>query len=443
VNAARFARRPLAFIENEWRRQGDVFRLRYPFFGELVYVTDPAVVGEIFTGDPSRFLAGEANAGPLEPVLGQSSLLTLDGDAHMAQRKLLLPSFHGERIRLYAETMRQAAERELATWPVGRAFPLRPSMRRITLEVILRTIFGVDDPERMARFSRVTTRIDTTSTPVMWVPALRRDLGRWSPWGRFLRARDAADAEIYGEIRRRRGEGGLEERDDVLSMLLQARHEDGSPMTDVELRDELMTLVGAGHETSATALCWAFELILRHPRVEARLREELASGDGGEYLDAVMKETLRLRPVVVDVVRKLAEDTEVAGHVIPAGTFVVPAIAAVHLRPDIYPDPHAFRPERFLDGQPEPYTWIPFGGGVRRCIGASFAQQEIKVVLRALLSGARLRPASARPEVPRTRHVTIVPSRGARVVVEERLRRAGVTTPPAVATTPPGPATTQ
>jgi cytochrome P450 family 135 len=435
VNLARFGLRPLAFIERESRRQGDVFTIRYPFFGELVYVTDPAVVGEIFAGDPSRFHAGEANAGLLEPVVGQSSLLTLDGDEHMAQRKLLLPPFHGERIRLYSETMRRAAERELATWPVGRPFPLRPRMQRITLEVILRTIFGVDDPERMARFSRMTTRIDTTSTPVMLVPALRRNFGRWSPWGRFLRARAAADALIYDEIRRRRAETDFEERDDVLSMLLQARHEDGSPMSDVELRDELMTLVGAGHETTATALCWAFELILRHPQVEARLREEIASGDDDEYLDSVMKETLRLRPVVVDVVRKLTQDTEIAGHQIPAGTHVVPAIAAVHMRPEVYPDPHAFRPERFLEGQAEPYTWIPFGGGVRRCIGASFAQQEIKVVLRTLLSGARLRSASSRPEVPRTRHVTIVPSRGARVVLEERLRPGRVTTSPPVATT--------
>jgi cytochrome P450 len=412
-----------------------VFTIRYPFFGELVYVTDPDVVREIFTGDPSRFHTGEGNAGPLEPVVGQNSLLTLDGDEHLAQRKLLLPPFHGERIRLYAETMREAAEREMASWPAGRPFALRPSMQRITLEVILRTIFGVTDPERRARFSQVTTRIDQTSTPIMWVPALRRDLGRWSPWRRFLRARAAADELFYDEIRRRRAEPGFEERDDVLSLLLQARHEDGRAMSDVELRDELMTLVGAGHETTATALCWAFELILRNPRVEARLREEIASDDGDEYLDAVMKETLRLRPVVVDVVRKLTEDAEIAGHRIAAGTFVVPAIAAVHLRPDVYPDPHAFRPERFLEGQPEPYTWIPFGGGMRRCIGASFAQQEIKVVLRTLLSGARLRPASARPEVPRTRHVTIVPSRGARVVLEERLGAAGVTSSSSFATT--------
>ena len=412
-----------------------MFAIRFPFFGKIVYVAEPSAVRDVMTGDPHRFHAGEGNAGPLEPVLGQNSLLTLDGDEHMAQRKLLLPPFHGERIRRYADAMHEAAEREVATWPLGRAFPLRPSMQRITLEVILRTIFGVNDPARRSRFSELTTRLDRVSTPVMWIPALRHDLGPLSPWGRFLKVRAEADELIYEEIGRRRAEPGFEARDDVLSLLLQARHEDGAPMSDVELRDELMTLVGAGHETTATALCWAFELLLRHPRVERRLREEIADGGGDEYLDAVMKETLRLRPVVVDVVRKLMVDAEIAGRTIPAGTYVVAAIAVVHVRPDVYPDPHEFRPERFLEGQPEPYTWIPFGGGVRRCLGASFAQQEIKVVLRTLLEAARLRPASSRPEVPRARHVTVVPSRGARVVLEERLRAPGVTTSHHSATT--------
>ena len=391
-------------------------------FGDLNYVADPAMIREIFSGDPSRFHAGEGNAEPLGPVLGDYSLLTLDGDEHMKQRKVLLPPFHGERIGRYVETMRGAAEREVATWPVGEAFPLRPAMQRVTLEVILRAVFGVNDDERRARFSDANARVDMASIPILFAPVLRRDLGRWSPWRRFLRARAVADGLIYEEIHRRRDEPDLEARDDVLSLLLQARHEDGSPMSDVELRDELMTIVGAGHETTATALCWAIELLGRNPRVERRLREELASGDGGEaYLDAVMKETLRLRPVVVDVVRKLLRDEEIGGQRIPAGTWLVPAIAVVHQRPDVYPDPHEFRPERFLEGQPEPHTWIPFGGGIRRCIGASFAQTEIKVVLRTLLERSRLRPASRRPEVPRVRHVTIVPSRGARVVMEERL----------------------
>jgi cytochrome P450 len=396
-----------------------VFSIRYPFFGHIVYFADPEAVREIFTGDPSVFHAGEGNAGPLEPIVGQNSLLTLDGDAHIRQRKLMLPPFHGERIARYVEAMRTAAERELAKWPVGRPFALRPRMQEITLEVILRTIFGVNDAERLMRFSHLTKRLDEVSNSVLWLPAIRRDLGRFSPWRRFLEARGNADRVIYSEIKRRREEPGEIDRDDVMAMLLRARHEDGSAMSDLELRDELMTLVAAGHETTATGLCWSFELLLRHPRVERTLRANL---DDDAYLDAVVKEVLRLRPVVADVVRKVKRDVTIAGHAIPAGKYIVPAIALVHLRPDVYEDPHEFRPERFLEGAPEPYTWIPFGGGVRRCIGASFAQQEIKVVLRTLLAGGRFRSASPRPEAARTRHVTIVPSRGARVVLEERLR---------------------
>ncbi|MEA2307863.1 MAG: cytochrome family [Thermoleophilaceae bacterium] len=430
-------RQPLSSLASEWRRQGDLFSIRLPMFGELTYVADPEALREIFSGDPTRFNAGEGNAEPLGPLLGQNSLLTLDGEAHMAQRKLLLPPFHGERIGRYADTMRAAAERELASWPVGRPFPLRPAMQRVTLEVILRTVFGLTARDRIGAFERAIVRMAAVSNMILWAPWLRRDLGRASPWTRFLRARRTVDDLIYEEIRVRRADGDFESRDDVLSLLLQARHESGEPMSEVELRDELMTVVGAGHETTATALCWAFELLGRNPRVEARLREELASSGGGdEYLDAVMKETLRIRPVVVDVVRKLQRDEEIAGHLIPAGTWLVPAIAVVHQRPDLYPDPHEFRPERFLDGQPEPYTWIPFGGGVRRCIGASFAQMEIKVILRALLLGGRYRPASARPEVPRAKHVTVVPSRGARVVLEERLAPGRVTTPAPAVTTP-------
>jgi cytochrome P450 len=309
----------------------------------------------------------------------------------------------------------------MATWPVGVPFPLRPTMQRITLDVILRTIFGVSEADRLMRFSHIVERLTEVSNAIVWLPMLRRDLGRFSPWRRFTEVRDEADAVIYEEVRRRREDPELESREDVLSMLVQARHEDGSPMSEVELRDELMTLVAAGHETTATGLCWAFELILRHPRVERRLREELAAG-GEQYLDAVVKEVLRVRPVIIDVVRKVTTDVDVAGYTVPAGSYLVPAVALLQLRADAYEDPHEFRPERWLEGaQPPPYTWLPFGGGVRRCIGASFAQQELKVVLRALIEGARMRPASPRPEAARTRHVTIVPSRGARVVLEERL----------------------
>jgi cytochrome P450 family 135 len=257
------------------------------------------------------------------------------------------------------------------------------------------------------------------STSVLnWLPFMDRDLGGITPAARFRRALAAVDELIYAEIADRRAEPESDERDDVLSLLLHARHEDGSAMTDTELRDELMTLLTAGHETTATGLAWAFERLLRTPRVLERLT---ASLDDDAYLDAVVKETLRVRPVIVDVARKLTRDTEVAGWQLPAGTLVLPAIAVLHARPDLYESPAEFRPERFLNGGVESYAWIPFGGGVRRCIGASFAQVEMKTVLREVLRRVRLRAPTQRPERGVIRHVTVVPGRGARAVVEEHL----------------------
>jgi cytochrome P450 len=248
-----------------------------------------------------------------------------------------------------------------------------------------------------------------------WLPFMQRDIAGITPGARFRRAVDEVDRLIYAEIDQRRSEG---EGDDVLSLLLRARHEDGSSMTDVELRDQLVTLLTAGHETTATGLAWAFERLLRTPAVLARVLESL---DDDDYLDAVVKETLRIRPVIVDVARKLARDTEVAGYLLPAGTLVLPAIAAIHAREDLYPQADAFRPERFHEGPVESYAWIPFGGGVRRCIGASFAQMEMRVVLREVLRRVRLRAAGRRAEGARVQHVTAVPARGCRVVVDARL----------------------
>ena len=291
-------------------------------------------------------------------------------------------------------------------------------MQAITLEVILRAVFGVRDDARMDLFRERIPPLGETTSILNWLPFMDRDLGGITPAAKFRRALAAVDELIYAEIADRRAAPDGEDRDDVLSLLLRARHEDGSSMTDSELRDELMTLLTAGHETTATGLAWAFERLLRTPRVLARLT---ASLDDGDYLDAVVKETLRVRPVVVDVARKLTRETEVAGWRLPAGTLVLPAIAVLHARPDLYDSPQEYRPERFLDGETESYAWIPFGGGVRRCIGASFAQVEMRTVLREVLRRVRLRAPSQRPERGVIRHVTVVPGRGARAVVEERL----------------------
>jgi cytochrome P450 len=409
---------PYGWMLRRWRRFGDVFTSRFPIFGRVVYVADPALVKEVFAGDAETFHAGEANTLALGDALGEHSLLTLDEERHMSQRKLLLPPFHGESVRRYVEVMTEATEREVAGWPVGREIELRPRMQAITLDVILRAVFGVREGERMDLFRERIPPLAETTSVLNWLPFMDRDLGGITPAARFRRALATVDELIYAEIADRRAAPDGNQRDDVLSLLLRARHEEGSPMTDTELRDELMTLLTAGHETTATGLAWAFERLLRTPRVMERLT---ASLDDDDYVDAVVKETLRVRPVIVDVARKLTRETELAGWRLPAGTLVLPAIAVLHARPDLYDSPEEFRPERWLNGTPESYAWIPFGGGVRRCIGASFAQVEMRTVLREVLRRVRLRAPTQRPERGVMRHVTVVPGRGARAVVTERL----------------------
>jgi len=394
---------------------GDVFSSRFPIFGRVVYVADPDLVKQVFTGDPAVFHAGEANALALGDALGEHSLLTLDEGRHLSQRKLLLPPFHGESVRRYEEVMADATAEEVARWPHGRQFALRPRMQWITLEVILRAVFGVRDGERMQLFRERIPRLAAATSVLDWLPLMNRDLGGLSPAARFRRALRAVDELIYAEIAERRARtGDVDGRDDVLSLLLAAHHEDGAPMSDGELRDELMTLLTAGHETTATGLSWTFERLTRNRLVMERL---VSSLDDDAYIDAVVKETLRTRPVVADVARRLTAPAEVGGWRLEAGTLVLPAIAAIHMRPDLYPHPHEFRPERFLNGRAESYAWIPFGGGVRRCIGAAFAQVEMRTVLREVLRRVRLRAPSQRPERARVQHVTVVPARGARVIV--------------------------
>src|SRR3954451_19316217 len=355
LQAAMVTVSPYGWMVRRWKRFRDVVTSRFPLFGRVVYVADPAKVKEVFTGDPSTFHAGEANSLALGDALGEHSLLTLDEDRHMSQRKLLLPPFHGEAVRRYVEVMAEATAREVAGWPVGKQIELRPRMQAITLEVILRAVFGVRDDARMELFRERIPPLGETTSVLNWIPPLDRDLGGITPAARFRKALAAVDEVIYAEIADRRAASDGAERDDVLSPLLRARHEDGSAMTDTELRDELMTLLTAGHETTATGLAWAFERLMRTPRVMERLMTSL---DDDDYVDAVVKETLRVRPVIVDVARKLTRETEVAGWRLPAGTLVLPAIAVLHKRADLYESPDEFRPERWLDGTPESYAWI-------------------------------------------------------------------------------------
>jgi cytochrome P450 family 135 len=422
VQGFRYTRDPIGFFVRLTERYGDAFTVSFPYFGRIVYLADPELVKEVFTGDPAQFHAGEANATVIEPALGPNSVLTLDEERHLRQRRLLLPPFHGESVRRYGELIRQIAEDDIETWPLGEPFALRRHTQRITLTVILRAVFGVRGEERFNRACALVDEFAARANLITQLPWLRRDLGRFSPWSRFQRARAALDRFIYEEIAERRAQEDGEERDDVLSLLLGARHEDGSPMSDQELRDELVTVVGAGHETTATALAWAFERLLRNPGALSNLRRSIADGED-EYLDATIKETLRARPVIVDVARKLTAPARIGRFHLPAGIYVLPAIAALHYRPDLYPEPDRFRPERFLEGDGERYAWIPFGGGVRRCIGASFAEYEMRIVIKTILERAELSAPDPRPERVRPRNITLAPGAGTKVVLERRLTR--------------------
>jgi cytochrome P450 len=404
-------------LEDCHRRYGDMFTLRIANEGTWVFLADPDAIKQVFTGDPRVLHAGEANVVVL-PLLGHHSVLVLDEAAHMSQRKLMLPPFHGERMRGYEETMAEVAAEEIESWLAGQPYAVRPAMQRITLEVIIRTVFGVQDDARRERLrAALGTALEWGTNPRRMAMLAVLGPRRLARSNLFARVRAPADELIYEEIRQRRGAIDLEERDDVLSLLLQARHEDGSPMTDEELRDELMTLLVAGHETTASSLAWAVERLVRNPRVLERLRDEVASGDD-EYVDAVCKETLRLRPILALVLRRLTEPMEIGGRLLPAGVNLAPCIYLVHRRPDVYPEPYAFRPERFIEQPAGTYTWIPFGGGVRRCLGASFALLEMRVVLRELVSRLELRAADAQPERIARRAITLVPERGGEVVVE-------------------------
>jgi len=417
VNIVRFARRPLEMLRAWHGRYGDRFTVRMLGFGTGVYVADPGAIRELFTGDQSDLRAGEANSF-MEPVLGAHSVLVLDGPEHLRQRKLLLPPFQGSRVAGFREVIREVAEREIARWRPGSQLVLRERMRALTFEVICRAVFGVTQPERVERLRAALVAVIDSSPVFMIVRPARADLGPLSPGRRFARRLRAADAVLFEEIERRRHEPDLDQRADVLSLLLRARDEQGRAMTAAELRDELFTMLGAGHETTATGLAFAFELLLRNPSVLGRLREELGGGDGDAYLDAVVKETLRLRPVIDAAERTLTVPRTVAGWELPAGVKVYPGIVLVHMREDLYPRAHEFRPERFIEDGAETYSWLPFGGGIRRCIGAALALAEMAEVLRVVVPAVELRPRRDRPDPVVLRGITLAPRHGVEVEVQ-------------------------
>lgn len=403
------------------RRYGSVFALRIPSIGTVVYLADPADIKTVFAGDPRVFHAGEANS-ILRGLLGNSSLLVIDEDVHRDRRRLMLAPFHRDAVAHQAGLMAEIAAANIAAWPVGTSFAAAPKMSEITLEVILRTVIGATEPARLAELRKVMPRLLTVG-PWATLALAYPKLLRHRPWRRLHRRIAAADDLLYAEIADRRADPNLATRTDMLAMLVRAGDEDGRTMTDGELRDQLMTLLVAGHDTTATGLAWALERLTRHPAVLAkatRAAEASAAGDPAEdeYLDALAKETLRIRPVVFDVGRVLTEPVEVAGYRLPAGVMVAPGMGLVHASAEVYPDPDHFDPDRMLGATLSPTTWFPFGGGNRRCLGAGFAMVEMRVVLREILRRVEMSTTTAADERQKLKHVILVPHRGAQIRVK-------------------------
>ena len=407
-------------MEDCRRTYGEAFSVIFlGFKTPMVLVSDPEAVKAIYTERANGLPPGRNIV--LEPVMGSRSILLLEGAEHLARRKLMLPPFHGERMRSY-ESVVIGSSPPRSTRGHGSEFPIHPRMQAVTLEVILRAVFGVTDGPRLERLrGKLATVLTETASPrAQLIGLATRRFRGGNALARFEGQLKAVDELLYAEIAEHRSKPDLEERDDILSMLMPARFEDGEPMSDNELRDQLMTLLLAGHETTATALAWTFDLLLRHPEpVLQRLRDSLAAGED-DYLRATISESLRLRPVIPLAGRRLAKELSVDGLTLPAGTDVTPAIWLTHTRADIYPEPFAFRPERFLEQSPDTYAWIPFGGGIRRCLGAAFAEFEMRIVLREVLTRCDLHKASPAPEKTGRRNITLSPKDGTPVVVTAR-----------------------
>lgn len=435
IQTAYWVKRPLPFLEDAQKRYGDTFTIRLLGVGPLVMISRPEDIKTVFTGSSDVLLAGEGNA-TLAPFVGQNSLLILDREAHLRQRRLLLPPFHGARMQSYGHVMRDLTDDAVDAWPIGEPFPVQPSMQQITLNVILRTVFGMEEGARKQRLGEsLTTLLDAIMTPaVTLLGLLQFDFSRHAPWLRLSRLKAVVDEQIFEEIRLARRDPKLEERTDILAMMLKARDEDGQEMSDIEVRDELVTLLVAGHETTATSLSWAMERIALHPAVLEKIEDELKGvvGEGElqpehvaklEYLDGVVKESLRSRPILPMVVRWLDAPFQVGGWNLPKGVRVAPCIWLAQRREETYPEPLRFMPERFVGKKVDPYSFLPFGGGVRRCIGMAFALYEMKIVLATILLRTRYRLSEPRPLEVVRRSLTLAPEGGTEIVVMEKRGR--------------------
>ena len=425
LNLLGWTLRPVPFMEQCRARYGDRFTVDIgPPEGKWIFLTQPDEIREMFSAPADVLHPGEG-ARVLEPVVGSRSVLLLDGAEHLSQRKLMLPAFHGERMRALTGVMEEVAAAEVAGWRPGAPFALHERTQALTLEVILRAVFGMAAGPQLDEL-RTTLKqlLDLGASPLTLLPLFRRNLGRLTTWQRFVEVRDRADALILALIEERRRTG--EEGDDVMTMLLAARDEPGQPMTERELRDELVTLLVAGHETTASALSWGFEQLVRAPATLARVTDA-AVADDTAYLEAMVKEILRRRPVLpIAQPRRIKQPVEIGGHTYEPGPALIGCIYLVHHDARLYPEPYAFRPERFLDSTPGKFSWIPFGGGMRRCLGASFAQLEMRIALKAILGQVEVASALDGREGIGRRSITLSPRRGTPISVRPRVREPQV-----------------
>lgn len=418
IQTAWWLARPISFMRFCRNRFGDTFSVRFIGFEKpMVIVSDPDTVRALYSEREHGLPPGRSAA--LLPVVGPDSLLLVEGESHLARRRIMSPPFHGERMRSYESVMREVAESEVDSWATGQTLALHPRMQAVTLEVILQAVFGVRDLDRSDQLRSGLRKMldDNASAGLQLRVLLSGRLERGDPLADLRVLKDEIDRVLFAEIQERRGAGDLDEREDILSMLMQARMEDGSAMSDRELRDQLITLLLAGHETTATALAWTFDLLLHNPATLARLTAEIRDDGEEEYLRAVIAEALRLRPVIPLAGRRLRRDLTVGPWQLDAGTDVTPSIWLTHTNPAVYPSPMAFQPERFLQNAPSTYGWIPFGGGIRRCLGAAFAELEMRIVLRTVLSRCELQALSEQPEPIARRNVTLTPKHGTRIRV--------------------------
>jgi cytochrome P450 len=424
VQVLRFSQRQIEFVFRARRELGEVFRMRGVVPDGPVITSHPDHVRSLFTAKPEQApsLTGES---PLRPIVGPNSVLTAIGPRHMRQRKLLLPSFHGDAIERYAEMIADAAEREIERWPVGTPFALAPRMQAITLDVIMAGIFGIEGrPARGTPEHRMRMATKSLVAASTWPPAKIAELmnlGRDEAIGFTRTGLTLLDRQVYAVIAKRRQAEDLDARSDVMSLLMRARTEDGEALTDGELRDELLTLVLAGHETTANSLAWTWERLVRTPAAYDRLRDAVRSDEDAEdHIEATITEAMRSRPVIPIIGRRVMVPWRLGSYAVPADTPVTMSILLLHHRDDVYPEPFAFRPERWLGRKPGTYEWIPFGGGIRRCLGGALAMAEQRVVLDAMVKRLDLEAEDPAPEHAVHRNVTMIPSRGARVVVRER-----------------------